>query len=91
MPNHCPEALRWAVMHFAESVRQVKKLEETPELNCLCEYHVLEYLPGMEQMLVEQVLTSFPTDEEREAVLSSANLDYLIQQMRLTEKAWEEA
>lgn len=91
MPKRCPAALRWAVLHYAESVRLVRQMGESDELVVLCEYHVLEYLPQMEQLLIEQVLTSFSTTEEREAVLSSAGLEYLIDQMHLTEEEWEKA
>lgn len=78
-------------MHFARSVKLVQLLGEQEEMIVLCEYHVMEYLPQMEQMLVEQVLTSFATNEEREAVLSSAGLGYLIEQMHAVEKEWEES
>lgn len=91
MPNRCPTALRWAVMHFAESVALVHQMGESDELLVLCEYHVLEYLPQMEQMLIEQVLTSFSTSQERDAVLTSAGLGYLIEQMHTLEKEWEDA
>ena len=78
-------------MHFARSVKLVQLLGEQEEMIVLCEYHVMEYLPQMEQLLVEQVLTAFATNGEREAVLSSAGLGYLIEQMHAVEKEWEEA
>ena len=64
---------------------------ERDELIVLCEYHVIEYLPQMERLLIEQVLTAFATNEEREAVLSSAGLGHLIAQMHLMEEEWEKA
>ena len=78
-------------MHFARSVKLVQLLGEQEEMIVLCEYHVMEYLPQMEQLLVEQVLTAFATNGEREAVLSSAGLSHLIEQMHAVEKEWEES
>lgn len=89
MPKRCPAALRWAVLHYAESVRLVRQMGESDELVVLCEYHVLEYLPQMEQLLIEQVLTSFSTTEEREAVLTASGLPDLIEQLRSTERELE--
>ena len=78
-------------MHFARSVKLVQLLGEQEALSCLCEYHVAEYLQTMEDLLVEQVLTSFGTDEARAAVLSTAGLGYLIGKMLAMEKEWEKA
>ena len=54
------------------------------------EFHVVEYLPDMETLLIHQLLTAFPTMAEREKVLEDFGLDYLAEDVRLTEKDWEE-
>ena len=89
MSEQCPQNLRQAVMHFAQSVRLVREMAESEEVNFLCDYHVGSYLQDMENMLVEQVLTAFPSDEQREVVLKSAGMGYLTVNMRAREKKWE--
>ena len=75
----CPQPLRWAVMHFAESVRMVRELEKYASTERLCLYHYTEYLTFMESLLVEQVATAFQDKDEMTAVLTSAGLEHLVE------------
>ncbi len=74
----CPQPLRWAVMHFAESVRMVRELEKYASTERLCLYHYTEYLTIMESLLVEQVTTAFQDEAEIRAILTSAGFEDLV-------------
>ena len=74
----CPQPLRWAVMHFAESVRMVREMEKYASTERLCLYHCTEYLTIMESLLVEQVATAFQDEAEIRAILTSAGFEDLV-------------
>ena len=79
MNNKCPKQLRWAIMHFARSVKMVEELGEHSSCEPLCEYHYREYVDLMESILVDQVVTAFPDTDEMTAVLTSAGLEHLVE------------
>ena len=78
MVNKCPKELRWAVMHYAQSVKMVEDLGRASQNEPLCEYHYTEFLETMEQLLVQQVVTAFADEEEMVAILTSAGLEHLV-------------
>lgn len=87
-PIKCPKQLRWAIMHFAQSIKMVEDLAHAAPEEPLCAYHYKEYLDIMEGILVDQVATAFPSEEEMSAVLSSAGLDHLIEEAVTLAREW---
>lgn len=79
MVGKCPKELRWAVMHYAQSVKMVEELGRKGEDEPLCQYHYREFLDTMEQLLVQQVVTAFADESEMVAILSSTGLEHLIE------------
>ena len=77
-----PKPLRRALLTFARAVRQVADLAEIPGPDPLSEYHCREYLDEMEALLVDQLVTAVPGQSEREAILSVAGMDYLLEKVR---------
>ncbi len=77
--------LHRAVLSFACAVRRMIDLTEIPSPDEGTEYHIAEFLPEMETLLVEQLVCSLSDHEERKAILHVAGLDYL--EMRLDQRA----
>lgn len=88
--DRCPRDVRMAVRAFARAVKMVADLADLPSPDSLTEYHAKEYLDEMETLLIHQLLTAFPSTQDRETILSEVGLDYLIERTQYLEMDWEE-
>jgi len=79
MVGKCPKELRWAVMHYAQSVKMVEELGRKGDDEPLCKYHYREFLDTMEQLLVQQVVTAFADEGEMVAILTSSGMEHLVE------------
>ncbi len=52
-------------------------------------YYAREFLPEMQTLFIEQVVTSIPTHSERRKLIKKVKLEYLYEQMRALEKEWD--
>ena len=69
-------------MLYARAVKCMEDLAELPDPDTKTEYHVVEFLAEMEDMLVEQLVSSLPNEVLRETVLRSAGLERMIPEVR---------
>lgn len=76
-----PKPLRRAILSYARAVRSVVKLGQIPEPDPLTYGHVMTFLPEMESILVDQLVTEVSDFEEINAILSAADLEYLSYQV----------
>lgn len=76
-----PEPLRQALLSFAETVRKVNALMDDPSPDPLSEYLYREYRAMMEDMFIDQLVATVPTQAQRDDILSEAGLDYLSAQV----------
>ena len=87
--NKCPERVRKAVLAFARAVSLVADMADLHGADPQTEFHVVEYLPDLETLLIHQLLTALPFSPERRKVLDRYGLEYLTEDMELTEREWE--
>jgi len=90
MKNKCPKKVLRAVRDYARAVKRVSSMADLPEDDPQTVFHVVEYLPDMETLLIHQLLTALPTMQERKKVLRDFGLDYLVEEMEMTERDWED-
>ena len=88
--HRCPKRVLKAVMLYARAVRCVEDLAELPFPDPQTEYHAVEYLPEMETLLLEQLLTAVPSELMRDTVLCSAGLEHLQSKLHYMAEDWEE-
>ena len=74
--RQCPKEVRQAILVFARAVKMVADLN--PSRDPLTEYHFREFLPEMENLLVDQLVTAFSCTDDMEEVLNETGLEYLV-------------
>ena len=77
--------LRNAVEALVSAVRKVINLSEKPSPSVEERTHVKEFLPEMERMLVDQLVTSVEDDNVRREILKKYELEYLDDALSYTE------
>ena len=77
-------------MHFAQSVKMIQELPHKEPDEPICQYYYREYLDLMESILMEQIVTAFPDEDEISAVLTSVGLDYLVDETQMLFREWKE-
>lgn len=89
MKDEKPKEVYQAVRFLAKAVKKASEMDGRPSLDPNERYYVVEYLPEMEELLLEQLITVSLDEGIREKVLEETGLDYLV--LRLREKAadWE--
>lgn len=85
----CPPEVMMAVKAMARAVELVEELAEASHPAPMTEYHATEYVDEMETLLLHQLLTAFPSDEERDAILAESGLDFLAERLHLMAAEWE--
>lgn len=80
--------VRRALKAYARAVRLVDDMFDIPSPSPVTEYHCHEYSTEMEDMLIEQLLTSTDIAEERDAILVGAGLDHLVEDLHLKAEEW---
>lgn len=88
--NECPREVKKAVRTFARAVKLVADIFETPSPHPQAEYHAREYLNEMESLFLQQLMTAFWEESEREQVLTDFGLDYLMETLQEMHFDWEQ-
>lgn len=78
-----------AVRAFARAVKLVADILETPSPHPQAEYHAREYLNEMESLFLQQLMTAYQEESEREQVLTVFGLDYLMETLQEMHFDWE--
>ena len=87
--RRCPKEVKRAVRALARAVKLVADISETPSPHPQAEYHAREYLNEMETLFLQQLMTAYWEESEREQVLIDFGLDYLMEALQEMHFDWE--
>ncbi len=89
METEYPGAVHAALMAFAKAIVQANSIYEMNDPGREGLYYAREFLPEMESLFIEQVVTCVPTHLQRRQLLKKAKLEFLYEQMRTLEREWD--
>lgn len=81
--------LKEAVTSFAKAVWQVENLYDLPEPDSRTDYHAREYSKGMEDLLLDQLITASDNPLERDELLEKNDLEHLIEDLHIRARELE--
>ncbi len=84
-----PVRVRRAIATFGNVVRQMDDIRNLRHTDPRTEYHAIEYIDEMENLLLQQLITATSDRLEREDLLISCGLDYLLVRLNKMGEEWE--
>ncbi len=84
-----PGRVRRAIATLGNAVRQLDDIRNLRHTDPRTEYHAIEYIDEMEDLLLQQLITATADRLEREDILISCGLDYLLVRLDHMATEWE--
>ncbi len=88
METEYTETVQTALAAFAKAIALTSGIFDMKNPGASELYFAREFLPEMESLFIEQVVTCIPTHLERRKLLRKVKLEYLYEQMKTLEREW---